>query len=343
MLFCIRLRLFWQVPEPADREYGAVSPDQPYNRLMAHIRFKAVVGVAFLCIVGASATIWMIYQSRPLQRARGGVSSPITTVGFAVHLYLNDNDDVYPLAFGTDRSGRYLWKHNLYVPHDWADPGADPDRFRASPQQAINLLLPYIKTDVGETLRGTSLINVIEIRRGKAVKAKEPLGKEIPVVLEAISRTPRSRNREPLPVAFIYNGLLSGLHSSAVANPATLPTIWYGRGKAAVLGGSIASPTLICGERLPAPCTYVPSQAGCSNLRNGEHSLPVNLLGSSIPSYAFAGGNARTISSRSPSSPAHTDWKRDPFTQYQGDKPTRFWTDGCHPIFFQPDFDREKP
>lgn len=65
-----------------------------------------------------------------------------------------------------------------------------------------------------------------------------------------------TRRRDARPrVSYTYNGLLHGLSAASVASPATLPTLWEGRGKAGVEGFALTNPSLRC-DRADLPCRY---------------------------------------------------------------------------------------
>lgn len=254
-------------------------------------------------------------------------------VATALILYAGDHDDLFPLAFGQDAQGEWMWSTDLYFPADWpSGPGGDAQYERrsvASPSAWANAIQPYA--------------------RSLAV-FKAP---GVPEVLVTASRAAfdPARGVQRGATSMTMNGLLHAYSASGIVAPSAIPLVWTGRGRGNFLGAVRANPSLICPER-NVPCRYVPGSVFCSNLRNGEQSamifqtLTMWVYTRGI-NFAFADGSVRFrrvgaafSDDANPNNRPLTDRRVDPYYAYNSRGiPARFWSDACHAWMFRPDAD----
>lgn len=242
-------------------------------------------------------------------------------LGLGIMQYLADNDDVYPLGFGTDNGGAWAWGFNLYVPANFTDGTGDGSaaiRLAASPVAWPNSTESYVKNI--DILSAPGLPNV---------------------AVGAASNATVLAGRRRANVAYTYNGLLQGYGASGVNSPSRLPLLWTGRGKANAIGATLANPQLIC-SNANQPCTYVPSATGCSAATNGATTAMFVLNGSAWvysrgANVANSDGSAKFRRLGAQIAPADTDFNTDPYTQYDVNGfPASYWWDGCHAWLFRP-------
>lgn len=248
--------------------------------------------------------------------------------GTAFHIYLQDNDDTFPMGFGqASISGRkrWLWNFTQYAPANWPS-GAGDDQYygyRSESSQVAwaNAVYPYLKNKEVYASPGT------------------PQDKN-----DGASKATPSTTVPAAWVTYTYNGLLQSLSATAIANPSKLPLLWNGRGKVQNYGSSLTNPALQCG--MPdEPCRWVPSRDGCAQNRNGELSAMFVLSGtiwvySKGANVVYADTSAKFRKLGQTLLPRHTDWKVDPYTGYNTQGfPGYYWWDGCHAWLFRPDYE----
>ncbi|MFN3728578.1 MAG: prepilin-type N-terminal cleavage/methylation domain-containing protein [Fimbriimonadaceae bacterium] len=248
-----------------------------------------------------------------------------TTLG--VYQYITDADDTYPLGFSDVRGTlgvAWAWNYNQYFPvGDMVGPGSDGGyaaRILSSPNAWVNSTQPYIKSN--------------DLFAGPGMPAVSGGGTSLAELRAGASR----KN-----VSYSYNGLLQSSSATAVASPSTLPMIWNGRGRAAVISGALSNPALYCLQS-NQPCRYIPAAAGCSSANNGQQSAMFVLSG---PMWVYgkggnvgnADGSAKFRRFGAQLSPDNTDWRVDPYTGYNAQGfPGFYWWDGCHAWLFRPDY-----
>jgi hypothetical protein len=249
-------------------------------------------------------------------------------MGTAFQLYLSDHDDTFPLGWGQDAAGVHMWDFAHYVPADYpvgAGGGAGGDgsyarRVVASPSAWANSIQSYVRN--------------WDMYAGPGLPAVSGGGVSL--------ATPATGKRR-VNVTYTYNGLLSGYGASGVASPSRLPLAWPGRGKAAMIGGSLANPTLFC-QQANLPCSYVPSVAGCNAAINGQQSVMFTLSGSMWVytqggNFVSADTSAKFRRLGAQLAPQDTNFAVDPYTGYNAQGfPGFYWWDGCHAWLFRPDY-----
>jgi prepilin-type N-terminal cleavage/methylation domain-containing protein len=241
-------------------------------------------------------------------------------IGLGFMQYLADNDDTYPLSWGTRPDGTWPWNFNQYVPADFTDgtgDGGASTRLFTSRDAWANTTQPYIKN--------------LDILAAPGIPNVSGGGVSNAVVL------PGKRRAN---VSYTFNGLLHGYGASGVATPARIPLAWSGRGKANVIGGALSNPALYC--QTTGPCVYRPSATGCANTVNGQQSAMFVLSGSvwvysKGANFAHSDGHAKFRRLGSTLSPNDTDYNTDPYTGYDANGfPGFYWWDGCHAWLFRP-------
>jgi len=283
---------------------------------------ELLVVIAIIAIL--AAILFPVFAQAKESAKKSGDLSNQKQLSLAFQQYLTDNDDVFPLGFGLRTNNAWAWNFNQYVPHDFTNGTGDsfgPDRLRSSPAAWANTIQPYTK-NYG-IYEGPGLPNV----SGGGVSSAQ--------VLPGKTRAN---------VSYTYNGLLMAYGASGVVTPSKLPLLFSGRGKANVIGGSLANPALYCNEA-NLPCTYVPFKNGCSSARNGEQSAMFVLSGSAWvytkgSNFALCDGSAKFRLLGAQLSPQNTDPARDPYTGYDSRGfPGYYWWDGCHAWLFRPDIE----
>jgi hypothetical protein len=142
-------------------------------------------------------------------------------------------------------------------------------------------------------------------------------------------------------------GLLHGLSAAVVASPSTLPLLWEGRGKAGVEGFALTNPSLRC-DNPNLPCRYFSCIGGAPAnpyplgvMFALEGAMWIHQQGAV---FVLADGSAKWRRLGAQLAPAHTDWRTDPYTQYDAQgRPAVYWYDGCNPWLFRPDYDPNNP
>lgn len=232
-------------------------------------------------------------------------------------IYQNENGESYPLSFGDSASGEHLWKTAMLVPADWPNPVNEEIRSRilASRDAWANALSPYLRAEPGS----------FELEETKTIS------------LPVTATYDASSSSVPA-VGFAFNGLLSSYSAEAIKSPSWLPVFWSGLGKINLRGTALSSPTLIC--KVPSvPCHYVKSSSNCSSKRNGETSALIATMATMFvdgkgANFSLADTHARyrSLASEDDESNPYSDYDEKGFPRF-------YWTDGCHPWLFRPDYD----
>jgi prepilin-type N-terminal cleavage/methylation domain-containing protein len=242
-------------------------------------------------------------------------------LGLAFVMYLGDYDETYPLGFGY--AGGWLWDRYHATPHDWrASVPLNSPLHQAYQAHWSNAVQPYMKSDGIYACPSASLTR---LNTGDYANAR----------------------RAPARVSYTYNGLLHGLSAAVVASPSTLPLLWEGRGKAGVEGFALTNPSLRC-DNPNLPCRYFSCIGGAPAnpyplgvMFALEGAMWIHQQGAV---FVLADGSAKWRRLGAQLAPAHTDWRTDPYTQYDAQgRPTQYWYDGCNPWLFRPDYDPNNP
>jgi prepilin-type N-terminal cleavage/methylation domain-containing protein len=293
------------------------------SRRNAFTLIELLVVIAIIAIL--AAILFPVFAQAKEAAKKTSDLSNVKQMATAMHIYIADTDDVFPLAFGREpATGLWRWNYNHYAPADYPS-GAGGDggyaiRFPISPASWANSTQPYVKN--------------ADILASPGVPAVSGGG---------VSLADVAAGKRRYDVSYTYNGLLQSYGASGVASPSRIPLLWNGRGKAKVIGGALSNPALIC-DTPNAGCTYIPrTTAGCGTV-NGSFSAMFVLSGSmwvfsNGANFAMTDSSAKFRRLGAQLSPANTDFNNDPYTGYNAQGfPGFYWWDGCHAWLFRPDF-----
>lgn len=256
--------------------------------------------------------------------------SQLKQLGTAVQLYLNDADDLYPLATTSvpnDPQG-WSWGKYIEIPADW-DPSIGAAYVEANKTHWANSIQPYVKNwQIYESPGATRV-------RPNFSNTQNAVGK-------FYSST------------YTMNGLLQSWNGTSIDSPSTCPVLWAGKGKRITDGYATSNPYLICNEA-NAPCIYSMGGAGCSPALNGSTSdLERTVVGGTrVTAITYINGTNFTFTDSSAKfrvigrakDPQLTDYRQDPWATYlPGGVPEKVWYANyggstCHPYLFRPDYD----
>jgi prepilin-type N-terminal cleavage/methylation domain-containing protein len=277
---------------------------------------ELLVVIAIIAIL--AAILFPVFaQAREKARQTSCLSND-KQVGLGFMMYIQDYDELYPLAFGFSQSNGWYWNFNHAVPQNWRPlPASDP-RLGAYPVHWANSTQPYIKN--------TQLLAC-------------PSGVPVEIASTAGALAP------PAPVNYTYNGLLMQYSQAGVARVAQLPLLWGGRGKANVVGFALSNPALRCENNMTPSCIYQPWTSNCASNNTGGRSTMFVLSGTMWihnggDNFVLADGHAKWRRLGAQLSPQNTDATSDPYTGYDGQGfPGFYWWDGCHAWLFRPDYE----
>jgi prepilin-type N-terminal cleavage/methylation domain-containing protein len=280
---------------------------------------ELLVVIAIIAIL--AAILFPVFAQAKEAAKKTADLSNVKQLGTGTAIYLSDNDDLFPLQAGQDpATGQWGFNYNKYVPDDWAATSVPAFRKFFSAGFFMNTTQPYVKNYQMLQSPGTSAIEY---------QATNPV---------AVGKTKQTTN-------YAYNGLLSAYSSTSIAETAKLPALTDANGNIAGLGWGFANPALTCTTNGQA-CTYVPSKSGCG-ANNGEtDSAYLTYNGGSYWMYSrganwgLADTHAKFRRLGAAQAPAATDWRTDPYTNYDATGHAGFyWWDGCHSWLFRPDYD----
>ncbi len=237
----------------------------------------------------------------------------IRSVTTAFTMYLQDYDEVMPLAFGRARDGAWLYQYSHPVPYDWrASQAAWREAFASI---WANALIPYLR------------------RPHEALHCPTAIARKISGISDYANPL-----RRPLKVSYTYNGLLHQLPMAQVERLEAVPDFWEGLGRSYLVGFAISNPRLNCSDSA-RPCRYVPRSPDppyCS--LTGTMLLPDSLwIHPRGVVMAFLDGHIAWRRLGLAVSPNDTNPENDPYTGYSSSGvPSNFWWDGCYPLIFRP-------
>jgi prepilin-type N-terminal cleavage/methylation domain-containing protein/prepilin-type processing-associated H-X9-DG protein len=301
-----------------------------FNHLKARSSRRAVSAftlielLVVIAIIAILAAILFPVFAQAREKARQtSCLSNLKQMGVGFLMYAQDYDECFPQAF-TNIGGTWLTNSWHMTPADWSSDTSAPAVI-GSPFHWSNSVQPYI--------------------RNYQIYAC-PSGSEVRLTLARFTyNTPL---KQPLPTSYSFNGLLHTYSQAGVVQPADVPLVWEGRGKAKPLGGALSNPTLTCPDGAQ-PCRYVgknPAVAGAAGCATGNGSTGGTFgvdgsvwIHNNGMSFLFADGHAKWRRLGSQFAPTHTNANLDPWTLYnQSGVPTNVWTNFCHPYLFRPDF-----
>jgi len=310
--------------------------------LLGFTLIELLVVIAIIAII--AAMLFPVFaQAREKARSASCLNN-LKQIGTAVLVYSQDYDEVFPLAFPRATSPAIGWQGDgiFGVPAAWyfspAKPGAPREQ-----SVCFNAVQPYLKSYA--VLSCPSLRQTIDF-----------------------GLPPFPGQKPPVPVSYIYDGILNMLPQSRVVSSAALPLINEGDGNAALLGftynkvypNCMVQP-VINGES-PTTCTWVrPRQPGDCNVVNGDYTTVVGVdddhftdgsmwIHTGGANTVFCDGHTKWSRFGAVQRPTETnDYWNDPHTMYDshgiavpdpGYDDLNMWlsvsSGGCHTIVFDP-------
>ncbi|MCW5941433.1 MAG: prepilin-type N-terminal cleavage/methylation domain-containing protein [Fimbriimonadaceae bacterium] len=193
---------------------------------------ELLVVIAIIAIL--AAILFPVFAQAKESAKKTSALSNYKQTGTGILLYTADNDDMYPLAFGTDSTGQARWNFWHRVPAGWQANGVHdtPARIAEDSQMWANSTIPYIKSLDLPSQTGISKYQ-LATNYAQAVKARATVG-------------------------ISMNGMLHGWSATAVAQPSKLPLAWAGMFKQNMDGFAITSPQLYCNA--VGPCRFNPGR-----------------------------------------------------------------------------------
>jgi prepilin-type N-terminal cleavage/methylation domain-containing protein len=243
-----------------------------------------------------------------------------TATSFAI--YTTDSDDVYPTAYRFTAGIGWRYNFNVSTPLGWMGPsfaqGATA-RMGEDASHWSNNIAPYTKN--------------------YGILAA-PGAPEVQVYNYPTSGNP-GQLAAPADSNLTMNGLLHTWPATAIAAPSQLPLMWEGRGNGNAIGASLTNPALICPQTGTSTCQYSPATStGCSGVTSGWFGLyNTAWIYTGGMNFSFTDTSAKYRKVGGNLAPANTNYKVDPFTNYQPNgNPLDAWWDGCNIWLFRPDY-----
>lgn len=279
--------------------------------------FTLIELLVVIAIIAILAAILFPVFAQAREKARQTTcTSNSNQVLKAFLMYINDYDETMPLAFPLQQD-RWTFNAIVTTPYDWRP--STPAVYEIRRSVWANAIQPYMKN-----FDAYGCPSGVEWR---------------------VSGVPEYNNpaRPPAPMTFAYNGLLHRYSYAGIAKPAQLIMAWEGLGKTKTMGFSWSNFSL--------NCTQSETQASC--VYRGGNTYPcsviiVNDLNQWYPNtfwvhnygitFGFADGHVTWRRVGANIAPATTDWRRDPFSQYDARGiPKGAWGYQCHAYLMMPD------
>ncbi|HVK04813.1 MAG TPA: prepilin-type N-terminal cleavage/methylation domain-containing protein [Armatimonadaceae bacterium] len=296
---------------------------------------ELLVVIAIIAIL--AAILFPVFaQAREKARSTSCLSN-LKQIGTAVTQYVQDYDETYPLAYS--RSVGLGWQTNYltYVPAGWAF-GVNAGYWRDLSVWS-NSTQPYLKN-----------YGVLTCPSAEEVE----LAGTPPVLVGGPG--------QPVNVTYTLNAEMSSIPENLITNPASVPAMWEGSGKAGFKGFSHNSTALYCPVGTE-PCTYVPvTPANSCTGANGDFTQSIiwgsgnraqqgtHWIHTQGGNFVYADGHAKWVRLGTAIAPATNNGPSvltDPWRQYddQGyaiahdDGAVNYsaYSDGCHSLVLGPD------
>jgi prepilin-type N-terminal cleavage/methylation domain-containing protein/prepilin-type processing-associated H-X9-DG protein len=204
--------------------------------------FTLIELLVVIAIIAILAAILFPVFAQAREKARQiSCLSNTKQIGVGVLMYVQDNDETYPLGFYRLPSGVWNYATPSATPFDWPAGNTSLDAIPWA-----NSTQPYIKN-----------LNIYACPSGSV--------SQLPNASYADSVKQRAL------VTYTYNGLLHQYNEAGITDPSDTPVLWEGLGKAQLDGFAVTSPTLYCADPT-SDCRYVPPSSSCGSA-NGSASL----------------------------------------------------------------------
>ena len=288
---------------------------------------ELLVVIAIIAIL--AAILFPVFaQAKEAAKKTQGLSQ-MKQVTTGITIYSSDNDDMFPMSIIPAATGALQFNLLAEVPVDWRiNVAATNERHSVYWQNSCR---PYIKSD--QMYQHPSGVD-------QSTPATTTLG------------------RIPTRTGGTFNGLLSTMSMTEIAQPSAVTMLWFGQGNTNRVGQSLPVPALRCNTPIGETCRFNPT--GYPDSTNGSG----NAFGSAwfVPSgtakhYAYTQGSifvrsdtsAKYLRMGSPNSTGN-NMLTDPFSAYNASGLASTYT-GCRPAgsaatvpyywcFFRPDLER---
>jgi len=279
---------------------------------------ELLVVIAIIAIL--AAILFPVFAQARDKARQTTCTSNTKQSALAFMMYINDYDETFPLGFGL-LYDRWLWNYYHDVPYNWRFSSSEPES-TALQVHWSNVIQQYAKN--------------YGLYECPSCPPKRLVGVDYAAAAA-----------QPVKVAYTYNGLLHAYSQAQITNPAQLPLLWEGRGKASVEGFALTNPTMRCNQGVNRPCRYFSCTAGLPQDRTQIYPRGMMFvldgpmwIHSNGAIFAHADGNAKWRRLGAQIAPADTDRRVDPYSGYDANGyPGLVWTDGCNPWLFRPDYD----
>lgn len=293
---------------------------------------ELLVVIAIIAIL--AAILFPVFAQAKEAAKKTAALNNMKQISAAVQMYLGDSDDTvnsvnaFVEVSGSAYGATDKWvpgNTRICVPPDWVDPGntyGKAESVQVARTQWANNLQPYMKSH--------------SVLDAAGMPETNPMGAGI------------KKRKDPSLAGFTMNGLVHNYPYSGIAAPANFPMLWMGIGKLNVIGLAYVNPYLNCPGTITAsgPCRYNPG-ARAQNGATGNASSMFLFSNTSMWAYSkgihmtFADSSAKWRGVGRTIAPGNTDYKTDPFTQYNAvGIPAAFWVDSVgYAWIFRPDYE----
>ncbi len=285
---------------------------------------ELLVVIAIIAIL--AAILFPVFAQAKVAAKKTSSLSNVKQQGTCTAIYTADNDDTFPLAFGS-QGNTYYWNYWHQVPADWVN-GTTAATADIYGQSSINSTQPYRKNYEMLQLAGES--------RSFTVWAPS-------------SAAP---GKKPYMDGLAYNGLLHGWSATGVNAPSQLP-LYTEIGGVLNANGADTGPLPVIACSTGVTCRYAPmtsaTTCGPGNAGGWSYYFYPNAsqwIYGKAQTWVMADTSAKARNvgmSINSTNNARTDFKTDPYTSYRANAVDNFtaWYDNgyCHAILFRPDFD----
>lgn len=271
-------------------------------------RRLASLGLCVAVVLGATLLLRAVADN--FDPAEKTCAQNLARFGIAIAMYLNDYDDVFPMAYERPAPTQaWRWNELAPVPRDWQS---------GAPREAwvwVNSLEPYLGS-VYYRYRPTRL----------------SCSATLPVKQPGVDYSQRVRS--PFPVSYTYNGYLHRYRLASIEDFTTLPVIWEGLGREHLIGFAPVNPLLRCDrpDQAGKDCFFRPCENPADHYPRGEVRLPrqsvwIHRTGMH---FLYLDGRVQPRRLGRRLAPNQTDPLQDPFTLYNAQGiPSAAHTDAC--------------